>query len=266
MNYKLGANLGKKDFRNLQLAHYITAELPEPKPIVDWIGGHEKYLRMWANDQCGDCVFAAFYNMLSVATGWTDDPFQAENEDVLRDYGEVTGFDSSQIRPDGSNPTDNGANPEDALKFYSNLPEGDQRKIIAYGEVNRHDLTEVRAACEIFGGVYTALALPKTAEEQIGKIWDIKPGWGYDRIPGSWGGHMVLLQYLCEMEERDSNVIGSVDTWGTTQKFTKKFWKKYCFSAYFFITEKWIADITGKTPGGLDLDTLLNDVQILKNS
>ena len=62
----------------------------------------------------------------------------------------------------------------------------------------------------------------------------------------------------------DKNGDYATITWAKQQLLTRRWWKKYCAVAYFFITEKWIADNTGKTPAGFDLETLLRDVELLK--
>lgn len=244
---KLGAILKEKDPRNLKLANYCNS-LPNPPDEIDWVSEMKNRLQMWKNDEYGDCVFAAFYNYLAVATGYTEDTFPYTNEDVLNDYSAVTGFDPNDPS------TDNGANPEDALKYYMK-----NNRILAWGELDHHNLKECKQALDIFGGIYTAFALPLSAKNQ--EVWSVKKLWGIfdtsESIPGSWGGHMTMTQAL----DKDGN--GTTDTWGTTKKFTKAFWNKYCTGSYFFITEKWVSDHTGKTPNGLDLDTLLKDAKLL---
>ena len=251
---KLGAKLGERDPRNLRLCNYLRpSKLPPPPASVNWDEGVKDRYRMWANDKYGDCVFAAFYNMLAGAAGQTGDPFSATDDDVLRDYGSVTGFNPST----GAN--DEGTNPEDALRFYSR-----NGKILAWGEVSKNNMVELRQALEIFGGIYTAFALPLSAQERMGKVWKVEKRFpSFKRIAGSWGGHMTMTMDIDST--RMKSVIRTV-TWGKIQEMTEDFWHRYCSAAYFFITEKWISDNTGKTPAGLDLKTLMEDVKELKGS
>jgi len=252
----LGAKLGIRDPRNLRLSNYLTEPLLDAPPLlIDWDKPSEGAYQMWANDQVGDCVFAAFYNMLAGASKETGKPFEATNPLVLADYACVTGYDPKT----GAN--DNGTNPEDALRYYTQKPLGDQGRIVAWGEVDRHQITEVRQALQIFGGVYTALALPKSAQAQVGDIWSVPLLPSPDRIPGSWGGHMTITRHIDATKHPMS--LWTV-TWGNPQQMTEAFWKKYCSAAYFFITEQWVAD-NGETPSGFDLDQLLADVKELQS-
>jgi hypothetical protein len=238
---KLGAIIQEKDPRNLKF-HWFGGGLPDPPDEIDWATEMKSRLQMWKNDEYGDCVFAAFYNYLAVATGYTNDTFPYVNEDVLADYTAVTGFDPNDPS------TDNGTNPEAALKYYMK-----NSRILAWGEINHHSLKECKQALDIFGGIYTAFSLPISAQGQ--EVWDVT--YTSDSGAGTWGGHMTMTQAM------DKKGNGTTDTWGTTKKFTKAFWDKYCSGAYFFVTEKWVADNTGKTPNGFDLPTLLKDAKLL---
>jgi hypothetical protein len=259
---KLGAVLGKKDVRNLRLSNYLPSALPEPPPVIDWIGGHENRLGMRHNDEVSNCVEVAFWNALAVDAACTGDSFNDDQAGALLDYVSITGYNAdAPLDSDGKNPTDNGTNPEDALRFYSKLPDGDPRKILAWGEVNRFNLREVRQALDIFGSIYTAFALPMSAQRQVGTEWFVDPMTPIDNIPGSWGGHMVLCQRL---DFSDPLYLqGTVDTWGSVQKFNLDFWAKYCTAAYFFVTPLWIAQ-NGETPSNFNLQQLMADVAILK--
>jgi hypothetical protein len=252
--YKLGAILGKKSVKNLRLSNYLPPDLPDPPPSIDWITGRESKLAMRHNNEVGNCVEVAFWNTLAVDADNSGDTFQDDFDGALRDYETITGYDPAN--PD----SDQGTDPEVALKFYSNLPDDDPRKILAYCEVNRYNLREVRQALQIFGGLYTALALPASAQEQVGKVWDVPLLRGPLSVPGSWGGHMVLQQRI----DVTSIPFGeSVDTWGTTQAMTEAFRLKYCSAQYVFITPEWIA-ANGMAPSGVNLQQMLDDVAVLK--
>jgi hypothetical protein len=253
---RLGAVLGNKDPRNLRLSNYLgkSKDIAPPPVLIDWDTPVLNRYQMWDNDQIGDCVFAAFYNMLAGASGETGDQFTATNQDVINDYAAVTGYDPNT----GAN--DNGANPEDALRYYSQ-----NGKILAWGEVDQTNLTEIRQAMQIFGGVYTSLNLPLTAQNQVGGVWDVV-GFpaslfcGGDKVPGSWGGHQVVARF--SDFTKNPGMLHAI-TWGKSQIMTQAFWLKYVSATYFFITPEWI-DTNGQTPSGLDIDGLLKDAGILK--
>lgn len=260
-NLKLGALLGLRDRRNLKLAAYLRRRKAkaETPPVVDWdeTALEQNAYRMWANDQAGDCVFAAFYNLLAGATAQTGDPFAATDADCLADYAAVTGYDLAT----GEN--DNGANPEDALRYYSKKTLGDQGKILAWAEVDPDSLDEIREALHIFGGIYTAFYLPRTAQDQTGggKVWDRSRIWTPGSVPGTWGGHMTMTRCI-DASGGDAKVF--TVTWAEVQEMTEAFWRRYCSAAYVIVTEKWVADNTGETPSGFDLETLLEDAAALR--
>ena len=254
-NFKLGAVLGNKDPRNLKLSNYLTTNtLASPPSVIDWDKDVMNRYRMWYNDHAGDCVFAAFYNMEAGASGATGNTFSATDNDVIADYSAVTGYDPNT----GLN--DNGTNPEDALRYYSK-----NGKVLAWGEVNHRNLTEVRQAIQIFGGIYTGLSLPKSAQAQIGSTWDTmrfpKDLFNItDWTPGSWGGHCVITRHADFSQSRG---IFNCITWGKSQEMTQDFWNEYVSVAYFMITPLWISQQSNLTPSGLDLTTLINDVKQL---
>ena len=134
---KLGAIITEKDPRNLKFL-WFGHSLPDPPDEIDWATEMKSRLQMWKNDEYGDCVFAAFYNYLAVATGYTNDTFPYVNEDVLADYTAVTGFDPNDPS------TDNGTNPEAALKYYMK-----NNRILAWGEINHHSMKECKQALDI---------------------------------------------------------------------------------------------------------------------
>ncbi|HBF34531.1 TPA: hypothetical protein DDW35_08200 [Candidatus Sumerlaeota bacterium] len=257
LNLKLGALLGHKDPRNLQMAHYIKADfkwpaVPDP---IDWNKDALPAYQMLGNDTAGNCTVAGKYNHDAGCALVTGDSYISNTQLCMQDYINLSGYDPAT----GSN--DTGLNPEDVLRYFSNKPVGDQGRIEVWGEINRKDMQEVMLAMWLFGGAYTAFSLPKSAQSQTGegKVWDVAKFPSFDRIPGSWGGHMV------DVRSRDGKTkIGGAVTWGTVQLFTDAFWKKYCSAAYFYLTEKWIADNTRKTPSGFDLETLLADAAELK--
>ena len=131
-----------------------------------------------------------------------------------------------------------------------------------YLTVNLTNLVEVRQALEIFGGVYTALALPTFIQNEMstGVLWDVKSG--PDGIPGSLGGHMVISR-SCDFTQPKG--IINIITWGAQQQMTEAFWLKYCSAAYFFITPEWIA-ANGLTPSGVNLQAMLDDVRELTSN
>jgi len=261
-NLLLGANLEHRDLRTIKFKTYLHKESDIiPPSNIDWDKRAQDTLRvqdvykMWKNNICGDCTVAAIYNMFSGAAADYKNSFTATDDMVVADYSAISGYN-----PDtGEN--DNGADPEDVLKYFSKKPIGDPSRIIAWGKVNQGNFYEIQKALFLFGGIYTGWALPLTAKDQVEKIWDVTPIGTPGRVPGSWGGHMTITRHI------ETERIGGIFTitWGKSQQITLDFWDKYCVVAYFFITQEWISKVSNKTLSGFDLNTLLRDVDELKS-
>jgi hypothetical protein len=254
----LGANLERQDLRTIKLKAYLHEKTGTiiPPSNIDWDIRSKDAYQMWKNDVCGDCTVAAMYNMFSGSAADTKKVFTATDEMVISDYSAISGYNPNT----GEN--DNGANPEDVLKYFSKKPEEDPSRIIAWGKVDNSNVAEIQKALFLFGGIYTGWALPLTAQDEVGDIWDESPLGTTGRVPGSWGGHMTITRHI---ESDWNNGIYTI-TWGKSQQVTRRFWDKYCFVTYFFITKNWISNISNKTLSGFDLDTLLKDINELKSS
>jgi hypothetical protein len=262
----LGIDLRKLviDHRNLKFKNYADPnQLPPPDPLEDYISGYEKDLQMYGNDGAGNCVIAAKYNLDGVEADHAGNSFSASTKNAIDDYSAITGYDPSQTQPDGSNPTDCGTDPQAAAKWYNALDPSDPRYIRAWVQIDQNNMTEIRQALKIFGGIWTALALPLTAQDQLKakEPWDYVKWWPTPRrIAGSWGGHMVGAQLI---DARQPKITGKVNTWGMPYPFTQAFLDHYCILMIVYITNYWIAK-NGKTPSGFDIDGLLADQKILQ--
>lgn len=246
---KLGKKAPKHDHRTLRLAKYLAGTpLPAAPASVSWsakIGTLGEML----NSELGDCTCAAAGHMIQ---GWTGnaygEPVILQDQDILLAYEAVGGY----IPGDPS--TDNGAVEIEVLNYWRNNGLGPAgHKIAAYASVNVKDETELTQAINLFGGIYVGVALPISAQSQIGGVWDVTSG--SNSSPGSWGGHAIpILDY-------DQDTFTCV-TWGALQKMTWAFFLAYCDEAYALITPDWIA-VDGASPSGFNLATLQSDLALL---
>jgi hypothetical protein len=240
---KLGKKIGKvEDPRTLQAAKLMTTTVVRQAPqryhagrlVTDW--------PMYANDQFGDCAFAAPAHLdITWDTQARDiqEP-RATTEEVLELYSFVTGFDVR--RPE----TDNGAYLLDVANALRQRGLGGE-KIGAFAEIQMRNQAQLRTACWMFGGLYIGANLSISAQRQ--------PRWivtdGPDAVPGSWGGHaMALTGY----DEHGVDLI----TWGARKRASWGWVDKYVFEGYALLSSDWIYADTGKTPAGFKQDYLLN--------
>jgi hypothetical protein len=258
----LGKHPARHDPRTLVAARYMGA-LPPAPASVDWTGKlPAQTLGMMLNDKLGDCTCAGMGHAVQLATAAADAPsglVGAIERAVGDDAGVVTIADADILlayeQACGYNPadpaTDRGGVELDVLTYWRTNGIGNSgHKINAFAKVNVLNQAEVMQALDLFGFLYTGVALPASAQAQVGGVWDV------DNTPngaaGSWGGHCV--------------VIGAADaagltciTWGAYQKMTWAFWQRYFYEAYCCLTPDWI-EADGQSPSGFDLATLQGDL------
>lgn len=206
----------------------VSAQLPAPPESNDYIakvpGGFGG--AMFGNDQYGDCVFASSGHAIMVQSTLAGKPIMPTTEQCLKAYSAVTGFN-----PNDPN-TDQGAVEVDALNWERrhNLA---GTKVFAYARVDPKDHALLRACAYYFGGVWFGLALPISAQKQVGKVWDVTdPHLQGDAEPGSWGGHAVFGPTY------DPTSI-TVITWAAPQQMTDAFISAYADEAWVRLPSEW---------------------------
>ena len=250
-HYKLGKLPPKHDSRTLQFANYLTpALLPATPKYYNWSSKVQSW-PMMKNDEVGDCTIAATGHMIEVWTANTNKLAIVSDNDIIRAYSDVSGYDPKT----GEN--DNGAVMLDVLKYWRKTGIGGH-KINGYIQVQTKNHAHVQAATYLFGSLDIGVALPKTIENQTGPglKWDVpKQGLHGDGTPGSLGGHAVnIVSY-------DQTGVLLV-TWGALQFATWKFLDAYCDEIYAVLSPDWI-NAKGKSPSGFNLAQLKDDLKQL---
>ena len=142
---------------------------------------------------------------------------------------------------------DSGAVELDVLNYWKANPLNDWAPG-AFVACDPNDDNHIKAAANLFGGVYIGIQLPIAAQTQ--DVWDAVAG--PDGQPGGWGGHAV-------------NVVGydkeglTVVTWGKLKRMTWAFWAAYCDEAWAVLPNEW-----EKAPG-LNWKALEADLAEVKN-
>lgn len=229
----------------LTLTRFLVPGLNVP-PAVDYLSK----VRSWPvalNDSLGDCTAAAAAHQ---RTAWTcygqGAPVVTSDDDVLAFYEACSGYKPG--RPD----TDRGAVMQDCLDVWRKTGLAGDR-IIAFFQLNHRDLTEVRTALWLFGGVYVGVDMPTSALDQFdaGQAWDYSQR-ADNRIRG---GHCVHLGAM------DPDGVMTVTTWGKTQKLTPLWWSHYTMECWAPVSQSWVRDNT--SPEGLDVAALNHAFQAL---
>jgi hypothetical protein len=246
---RLGKLPPKDDPRTLMLVDYIDVEALPPIPAaMDWTGKVPTW-PMYGNDQLRDCTCAAAGHMIQAWTFNAGHPKTPTTAAVEKIYWETGSPPAPTGYPEG--PTDTGRYELDVLNYWRKTGVG-RDKATAYAAIHPANVQLVKAAIFIFGGVYTGIELPVTAQRQ--SVWDYVGGSGSE--PGSWGGHAVPYHAY------DAAGVKLV-TWGGLMGATWAFHQHYTDEVYAVIDLDWLKTRTssGMTPSGFNETQLLADLQ-----
>ena len=248
--FKLGKSKPRHDPRTFQLANYFgpkTAEACPPAPAVrDWTGKVRKPWGMLANDVIGDCTVAGAAHIIQA---WTANEGPQEvtmtDAEVIGAYSKITGYNPNDPS------TDQGAVLLDVLRYWRKTGIAGHR-IMAFAAPEPGNKEHIRAALDLFGGLYIGLDLPVSAQAQ--RVWSVPPcGRRGPGVPGGWGGHCVVA------EAYDPQGL-TVITWGEKKRMTWGFFQVYCDEAYAVLSEDWLK-YDHRSPSGFDLAALQADLQ-----
>lgn len=248
---KLGKRAAKVDARTLRLAKYFTSTLALPPVSADYTAGIVNW-GMMLNDSLGDCTIAGVGHAIQ---GWTK--LAKGSELTLPDWVIKAYYSSWDGYVAGDPATDQGGVEVDVLNKWRKFGFGFRHnhkganRLIGYADPDPGNITHVKQAINLFGGVYIGLALPITAQSQ--SIWDVVgDGQTGDSAPGSWGGHCVWCP------KYDDTYVTCV-TWGGLTKMTWAYWKAYCDEAHALLSPDFI-ETNGVAASGFDLLTLQADL------
>lgn len=240
-----GMHLGKRrprhDARVPRLARYLAA-FPDAPAASDYTG-KLAVLGMMGNDSLGNCTCAAVGHAVQV---WSS---QASAEATIADADIISLYERFGYNPANA-ASDQGCVETDVLTSWLRQPVAGHT-IDAYAYVDPANLTEVKAAVNLFGVVYIGLALPSAWQSM--DVWDVPAGQALTGAfePASWGGHAVVVAAY------DAAGV-TIITWGALKRITWAGWSAYCDEAYAILSPDW------KGAEGFDYTALTTDIASLK--
>ena len=248
---KLGKLAPRHDKRTLQFANYLKPKaLPTPPDSVDWASKVGPDWNMLLNDQLGCCTISGAAHMIEA---WST---YATSKVVLPDSAILAAYEANSGYNPVTGENDNGCVESDVLNYWKNTGIGGH-KIAAFMALEPGNHWHIKAAIQLFGGVYLGVALPLSAQDQ--KVWSVAPGGPVGQnAPGSWGGHCINLV------EYDPQLLTCV-TWGALQQLTWQWNDQYVDEAYAVLSEDWL-NVQHVAPSGFDMATLAADLQALDGS
>lgn len=240
---KLGKLPRKEHPLTLDLSKYVKLADP-PRAfayeynISDWT--------MMGNDKIGDCTFASPGHLEMEWSSRTYGLYIPSLQDIIRGYSAVSGYDPQT----GMN--DNGCVITDVLEYWRTTGIAN-RKILGWAQIDTSNITAIKQAITIFGGLDIGFNVTETAMNEFSS----GQAWNNTSDKNIVGGHCVcVLGY--------GSLGCTCITWAKRQQMSWEFWKTYVDEAYAIITQDWLT-AAQKTPiFGFDLQTLQADLQALK--
>lgn len=232
--------LGKKEYvhddRTLMLAKFLKTDIRVPDKF-DFDKDRAAFpMRMWGNDEYGDCVIAGRCNhILRLERLEQRHTIALYDSDAITEYKKLTGCQS----PGDEN--DTGLVVLNAMQEWRNQGmDTDGRSgvrsprnysIYAYGELHPTDHEQIKTAIYALHGVHFGLWLPYAAQKMFRDgIWDYQGQKDEQWQPGSWGGHLVYSKaYGYDVDGVE------IITWGTLLKMSWAFIDKYCDEAWAIV-------------------------------
>lgn len=240
-NFKLGRKALQIDSRTLRLSKYFTETLSPPPVSVDWTKGITDW-GMMLNDSLGDCTIAGVGHAVQIFTVNASSEVTVPDSTILDYYEWWDGY------VDGDPSTDQGGVEIQVLnkwrkkKFWGH-------KLLAYADPLVSNLTEVRQAVNLFGGLYIGLNVPQSVmntDNDPSIPWDVT---GDNTLVG---GHCVFIP------KYDADTFTCI-SWGQLYTMTTAFWNMFVDESHALLSQDFLAT-NGLDPQGFNLKQLQADL------
>jgi hypothetical protein len=212
--YRFGKHPPKADYRTLRFRDYASG-LAAPPAAADTLPRVYEKLNvsdpavlfpMDGNDTLGDCTIAALAHAVTTYHGLLGTRDIMSRAAVVKLYMHLTGG------------VDSGLNELDVLNYWRKNRVGGDR-ILAFASIVPKNLTHIRQAIQIFGGVYLGFQVQENCVQEFNNHQPWTPG------PLTPDGHAV---FAVAYDQAGVTVL----TWGNIQKGTWAWWDECVDEAY----------------------------------
>lgn len=250
---KSGKVIWSVDKRTFKLENYLKPDDDQIIPAsFNWGKKIKKNDWGWMGNKRADlCTCAAAAHMIMTWTSNTGRLKRPLLSQVKEAYCAVTNYNPE------TDENDEGVEPLKVLKYWRKTGIANY-KILSFALLKNKQIDQLIKTIYLFGGCYVGLQLPKSAARQFKttRKWTIEGGGTLRHAERNvWINHVVLVTGYKNEELR-------VITWGKEITMTFDFWKAYGVMSYAIFSEAFIKD--DKTPTGVDVEVLLNDLAKLK--
>ncbi|OAG73519.1 hypothetical protein A0J51_00987 [Gluconobacter japonicus] len=249
MTYRLGKRAPKHDPRTYKLAPALATALPVIPYSCDWSAGVP--YQMWGNDRFGCCAFAAQAAHVATWTKAAQGLVLLSTDQVLENYGAVTGFDPAT----GTN--DDGTILLDQLNDWRKngfvRPGQTRDYLTGYGIIQPTDEQSIKRGIAFLGGVLAGVQVPGGfLSLGLGETWDLDKLAEADKSPK--GGHAIALTGY--------NPDGVFfNTWGARTFMPWSTFVAIADEAYGLLSRQNWLGVAGVSPNREDADALLAELK-----
>lgn len=243
----LGRNPSQYEIPKLTFKNY-AAVLPAIPATADYSANAQKTLRdVYLNNQLGCCVISAGAHIRGVTSGNAGNEVSFTSPEIRKMYSYIGGGG------------DNGANPIDALRYWSNTGFTDGTKLMGWLAVDPADPVEYKTACWLFENLFYGVACPNAwfnpMPQRDGFRWDVA-GNPVGRNGHSW----------CAVGYNEQGML--IDTWGMIGLMTDAAHARYCTRSaggelYVMISPDMVGKGMQRAPNGLNWHDLIVDFNLL---
>ena len=258
MKFKLGKLPFVKDERDLMFRKYRVTMKENAPVIVPVEFGHEGIVPSWGmylNDRIGICAIAGPLHLIKMRTAAAGSPSDFTDDEAVKAYSAVSGYDPNAVDSDGNNSTDTGCVLRDVLTYWRDVgftdTTGKVHTIAAYVRIDVGDMAGINEAMYLFGGVLAGLQVPESMQQQFAA------GLPLTVVDGSpiEGGHCMP-----PLGERAGGIPCS--TWGAVTMASPDFFAKYYDEAWAVLSDDELRG-DGTTNEGFDMAQLRADLDAL---
>lgn len=243
---RLGKLPPRHDVRTYRLSPVLAARVPDVPEHQDWSQGVP--YQMWGNDQFGCCAFAAHAALTATWTKVAQGLVLLSSEQVLQNYGAVTGFNPVT----GQN--DNGTILLEQLQYWKSIgfvrPGQTRDYLTAYGIIDSHSVSGIKRGISYLGGVLAGVQVPRGFMSlPLGTDWD----WDAVQDHVFVGGHAIALT---------GYTLDGVffNTWGSRTFMPWNTFLKICDEAYGLVSRQNWLTVQGLSPKSEDVQALVAEM------